>query len=100
MKEQTAGYSKEFDSIICVAGGFGLSNVLDDDILEKYPEMDKMNFQSALLTGHLSTKFLGPTGLLVFTGAAAAFDGPVNYAYAYAMSKSATHSLALHMATR
>ena len=36
----------------------------------------------------------------MFTGAAAVFEGPVNFAYAYAMSKSATHSLALHMAQR
>ena len=57
--------------------------------------MDKVNFQSALLTAHLSTKFLGPQGLLLLTGAASVFEGPVNYAYGYACSKSATHNLAL-----
>ena len=36
----------------------------------------------------------------MFTGAAAVFDGPVNFAYAYAMSKAATHALALQMAKR
>ena len=58
-----------------------------------------MCFQSALLTGHLATKYLGPQGLLVFTGAAAVFEGPVNFAIGYAMSKSATHSLSLQMST-
>ena len=36
----------------------------------------------------------------MLTGAAAVFEGPVNFAYAYAMSKAATHSLALHLAKR
>lgn len=36
----------------------------------------------------------------MFSGAAAVFNGPVNFAYAYAMSKAATHSLALHIAQR
>ena len=38
--------------------------------------------------------------MLMLTGAAAVFEGPVNFAYAYAMSKAATHSLALHLAQR
>ena len=36
----------------------------------------------------------------MFTGAAAVFDGPVNYAYAYYIAKSATHALALQMSER
>ena len=77
-----------------------MSNIKDSDCIEKYLQMDKMNFQTALLTGHLGTKYLSPNGLLVLTGAAAAFDGPVNFAYGYAMSKCATHNLALHLASR
>ena len=96
--EETKAFSPTFDSIICVAGGFGISSVTDDDVLEKYQEMDRMNFQSALLSGHLGTKFLAPQGLLMFTGAAAVFEGPVNFAYGYAISKAATHHLALQMA--
>ena len=85
---------------MCVAGSFELSGIKENDVLERYYETDKHNFQSALLTGHLSTKFLGPQGFLMFTGAAAVFEGPVNFAYGYAMSKSATHNLALQMAER
>ena len=36
----------------------------------------------------------------MFTGAAAAFEGPINFAYGYAISKAATHHLALTMAER
>uniref|UniRef100_A0A7S3FUQ0 Dihydropteridine reductase n=1 Tax=Strombidium rassoulzadegani TaxID=1082188 RepID=A0A7S3FUQ0_9SPIT len=97
---QTESFSKTFDSIVCVAGGFTVSNIKDEDCIEKYLEMDRVNFQSALLTGHLSTKYLDQMGLLVFTGAAAAFEGPVNFAYGYGMSKCATHHLAMHIAER
>jgi dihydropteridine reductase len=43
---------------------------------------------------------LNPQGFLMLTGSAAVFEGPVNYAYAYAMSKAATHALALSLAKR
>ena len=46
-----------------------------------------MNFQSALLTGHLATHYLDEQGFLMLTGAAPVFEGPVNYAFAYAMTK-------------
>ena len=86
--------------MICVAGGFDVSSIKDEDVLEKYLAIDKVNFQTALLTGHLSTRYLGPQGFLMLTGAAAVFEGPVNFAYGYAMSKAATHNLALQLAER
>ena len=36
----------------------------------------------------------------MLTGAAAVFEGPVNFAYAYALSKASTHALALQLAER
>lgn len=90
--------SKLYDSIICVSGGFNLSSVKDSDIFEKYEQMDRMNFQTALLAGHIASHTLNSKGFLALTGAAAAFTGPVNYAYAYAMTKAATHALALNLA--
>ncbi len=33
----------------------------------------------------------------MFTGAASVFEGPVNYAYAYYIAKSATHALAMQL---
>ena len=56
--ENTEKFSKEYSSIICTAGGFQISHIADNDILEKYHEIDKSCFQSALLTGHLATKYL------------------------------------------
>ena len=62
--------------------------------------MAQKNLRSALLAGHLATRFLAPQSMLMFTGAAAVFDGPVNFAYGYALSKAATHTLAVQMAER
>ena len=89
-----------YDAIICVAGGYEGGSVKDNDVFEKYQRLDRMNFQSALLAGHLATKFLNEQGFLMLTGAAAAFEGPVNYAFAYGMTKQATHALALHLAEK
>jgi len=36
----------------------------------------------------------------MFTGAAAVFTGPTNYAFAYGLTKSTTHALALAMSQR
>ena len=38
--------------------------------------------------------------MLCLSGAAVVFEGPVNFAYGYAMSKTATHHLALQLAER
>lgn len=60
--------------------------------------MDRKNFQSALLAAHIAAMQLNNLGFLCLTGAAAPFTGPVNYAYAYSMSKASTHALALTLA--
>ena len=77
-----------------------MGSVKEKEVFEKYQKLDQMNLQSALLTSHLATKFLGQQGMLTLTGAAAVFDGPVNYAFAYGLTKSATHALVLQMAER
>lgn len=97
---QVLAFSKSYDSIICVAGGFELSSIKDKHIFDIYERQDRVNFQSALLAGHIATKCLDEEGMLMFTGAAAVFEGPVNYAYAYYLAKSTTHALALQLAER
>ena len=77
-----------------------MGSVKDKDVFEKYDKLDRMNLQSALLSSHLASKFLAEQGLLLLTGAASVFEGPTNYAFAYGITKSATHSLALQMAER
>lgn len=44
--------------MINVAGGFDMGSVKDRDVFEKFEKLDKMNFQSALMTAHLATKYL------------------------------------------
>jgi hypothetical protein len=73
--------------MVCVAGGFDMGSVKDTDVFAKFERLDKMNFQSALLTAHLATKYLDEQGFLMVTGAASVFQGPANYAFAYAMTK-------------
>ena len=77
-----------------------MGSVKDKEVFDKYLKLDKMNLQSAILTSHLATKYLSQQGMLTLTGAAAVFDGPVNYAFAYGLTKSATHALVLQMAER
>lgn len=77
-----------------------MGSIKDSNIFEVYEQQDRVNFQSALLAGHIATKCLAENGLLMFTGAAAVFEGPVNYAYAYYIAKSATHALALQLSER
>ncbi len=77
-----------------------MGSIKDSNIFQVYEDQDRVNFQSALLAGHLATKCLNEHGMLMFTGAAAVFEGPVNYAYAYYLAKSATHALALQMSER
>lgn len=100
LMKSTMAEANQYDAILCVAGGFGCSNIQDDNIFEAYEEQDRINFQTALLAGHFASHLLAPQGLLMLTGAAAVFEGPVNFAYAYAMSKASTHALALNLAQR
>jgi len=62
--------------------------------------MDRANLKSALLTAHIATHRLSNEGLLMFTGAASVYKGPVDFACAYYLSKAATHSLAKQMSLR
>ena len=85
--------------MLCTAGAFELSTIKDKDSIARYQRIDQANFAPALLTSHLATQYLSPEGLLMLTGSAAAFEGPVNYAYGFSLSKMTTHALALQMAT-
>ena len=77
-----------------------MGTIRDADLFEKYDRLDRMNAQSALLTGHLAAHYLGEQGFLCLTGAATVFEGPVNWAFAYGTTKQATHSIALHLSER
>ena len=51
----------------------------------------------SLLGAHLATKYLTEDGIIMFTGAAAVFKEPQPDMIAYAVAKTAVHSLALNM---
>jgi dihydropteridine reductase len=62
--------------------------------------MIEINLYPTLLTCHLATRFLNENGLIVLTGAAAAFKDVTPGNLAYGLAKTAVHSLALNLSTR
>jgi len=50
--------------------------------------------------GHLASKYLSSSGLLLFTGAAQPFRQPCPNMLAYALAKTAVHAVALNLAEK
>mmetsp|Transcript_27510 Transcript_27510/g.49558 ORF Transcript_27510/g.49558 Transcript_27510/m.49558 type:complete len:229 (-) Transcript_27510:848-1534(-) len=90
----------KYHTIACFAGGWVGGSIADSGVFAQYEQMLNFNLNSALLTAHLASHHLSEAGLLLFTGAAAAFRDTTPSMIAYGLSKTATHSLALNMATR
>ena len=86
--------TQTFEAIVCVAGGFECSNISDISVFDDLQLMNFKNVESALLASHLATKFLAPKGLLLLTGSSGVYDGPLNFAFGYHLSKTALHSMA------
>ena len=64
-----------------------MGSVRDADVFEKHERLDRLNLQSALLTAHLAANYLGEQGFVCFTGASKVFEEPVNWAFAYGITK-------------
>ena len=79
------------------AGGWVGGNIKDDNYAEKCKLMNEVCLYPSILAAHLSTKYLENNGLVVFTGAAAVFKEPQPEMIAYALAKTAVHSLALNL---
>lgn len=58
-----------------------------------------MNLLPSLFAAHLATKYLNPSGLVIFTGAAAVFRDPQPEMIGYAIAKTGVHSLALNLSS-
>ena len=58
LADQVRSASGNYDAIIIASGSFEAGSVKDDNIFEVYDKVDRMNFQSALLGGHLASHFL------------------------------------------
>ena len=43
---------------MCVSGGFIPGNIKDEDVFEKYDQLDNMNLKAALLSAHFATRLL------------------------------------------
>jgi hypothetical protein len=48
-------------------------SIKEEDYFEKVRIMNEVNLNPTLLAAHLSTKYLSPGGLVMFTGAASVF---------------------------
>lgn len=59
----------ELDSVVCVAGGFMMETVKDDDIFAHMDRMYSFNISSSLAASHIASHCLKKGGLLVLTGA-------------------------------
>ena len=54
--------------------------------------MNFANVDSSLLASHLATKFISENdGIMILTGSASVYEGPVNFAFAYGVAKGAVH---------
>lgn len=90
-----------FDAIINSAGGFNMSNLKNDNILQESQILMDKNYTSSLLgkypniAGHLSTRYLKKNSTLIFCGAAKVFKESSSDILLYQVTKTATHSLAL-----
>ena len=91
---------EKYDSIICTAGGWAGGSIKDEEGLESVELMQRVCTMSALMTGHIASHHLSDGGLLVFTGAKAAYMGPAPGMIGYHLAKTSTHAIAQNMATR
>ena len=88
----TSQLSASFNAILCVAGGFMMGGVSDPGVLEQAQKCMEINFYPSVLAAHIASKFLADAGLLMFTGAAAAYNAPTTPLLAYGLSKVGAHS--------
>ena len=91
------------DAVICVAGGFVMSNIKDDAIFSTLDRLVSFNLKSAVSCSYVAAHVLKENGLLVLTGATAGLGAtPGIFLYwscnkavmiAYGLTKAATHHL-------
>jgi dihydropteridine reductase len=97
--EQEISQFKDFDAILCVAGGWAGGNLQSESLIEDTELMWKVSVQTSILSAQLASKFLRPDGLLVLPGAAGA-SSPTPGMIAYGVAKSAVHHLVRSLAQK
>ena len=91
--------SGKYDAFICVAGGWIGGAISNPDIFAQTRHMFEINLYPAMLACYLATHYLNENGIVVLTGAAAAFKDVTPGNLAYGLAKTAVHSLALNLST-
>lgn len=86
-----------FDAILVASGGWKGGNIKADSFIEDYQHMNRVNFLPSLIAAHIATRNLAQNGMILFTGANAAFEAPQPEMLGYALAKTAVHSLALNL---
>merc|ERR1711865_638303 len=84
----------ELDFLVCAAGGWGGGTLGDEDCVDVFEQLWRMNVCSAIGAAQLGVKCMRPGGMVVLTGAIGALDETPNMV-AYGMAKSAVHQLVL-----
>jgi len=90
--EMVKASGKSVDALLCVAGGFNMSNIKDESIFSAADRMLSFNVKSSISAGYVAAHTLKEGGLLVLTGAHGALSKTPHF-LAYGMSKAATHHL-------
>jgi len=85
---------------MCVAGGWMGGSIKEKTIFSQYKLSQQMHVIPSLLAGHLASKYLANSGLLLFTGAAQPFRQPCPTMLAYGLAKTAVHAIALNVAEK
>ena len=94
MRCDISRFSKDFDLIVNVAGGWNGVGLKDDNLFESLDLMMKQNLYSSVLGVHLAHHFLKKDSHLVLTGAFSPFlNQGYNYMISYHLSKNSVHHL-------
>lgn len=91
------GTETKLDAVFCTAGGWAGGSAADTTFLKNTISMLNVSTMTSVLCAHLATKFLSESGLLVLSGAAAAF-GPTPGMIGYGLAKAAVHHLVRSLA--
>uniref|UniRef100_A0A914KY28 Dihydropteridine reductase n=2 Tax=Meloidogyne TaxID=189290 RepID=A0A914KY28_MELIC len=87
----------KLDAILCVAGGWAGGNASNKDFIKNADLVWKQSVWTSSISAKIGAKFLKPSGLLQFTGAAAAVQGTPGM-IGYGMAKAAVHQLVKSLA--
>lgn len=104
IQQQAQDVEKElkgkYDLIISTAGGFSSESISDDQVFSRFETNLRRNLYPSLLAGHLATKFLTETGILILTGSLLTFKETTPKMLSYGVTKNLVHMLALNLSTR